>query len=90
MVSDSELGFNSNSIGVLVPGQTETVFMQTILTRVVTSPAEATGIPVYPDGETTLPGTSIVRAEDPAGVAIIESRVEIVDTDEEEAEYLCL
>jgi hypothetical protein len=42
--------------------------------RDITSPAEATGIPVYPDGETTLPGTSIVKAQDPAGVEIIVSR----------------
>jgi uncharacterized repeat protein (TIGR01451 family) len=83
LVSDSVLGFNTDSIGVLAPGQTVTVFMQTTLTRDVTSPAETTGIPVYPDGETELPGVGIVRAEDPAGV-------ELSISIGEEEDYLCL
>jgi hypothetical protein len=82
LVSDSVLGYKTNSIGVLAPGQTVTVFMQTTLTRDVTSPAETTGIPVYSDGETELPGVGIVRAEDPAGVELIVSKVDL-------SEYLC-
>jgi uncharacterized repeat protein (TIGR01451 family) len=80
-VSDSVLGYETDSIGVLAPGQTVTVFIQTTLTRDVTSPAEATGIPVYPDGE-KLPGVGIVRAEDPAGV-------ELLVSNRDQEEWLC-
>jgi uncharacterized repeat protein (TIGR01451 family) len=82
LVFDSVLGYKTDSIGVLAPGQTVTVFMQTTLTRDVTSPAETTGIPVYSDGETELPGVGIVRAEDPAGVELIVSKSDL-------SEYLC-
>jgi uncharacterized repeat protein (TIGR01451 family) len=81
-VSDSVLGYETDSIGVLAPGQTVTVFIQTTLTRDVTSPAEATGIPVYPDGENALPGVGIVRAEDPAGV-------ELLVSNRDQEEWLC-
>jgi uncharacterized repeat protein (TIGR01451 family) len=82
-VSDSVVGFTTDSIGVLAPGQKKTVFMQTTLTGDVTSDAEATGVPTFPDGKTTIPSLEPVKASDPAGVELRVAK-------DEEAEYLCL
>jgi uncharacterized repeat protein (TIGR01451 family) len=70
-VTDSKLKFNLESvgnIGMLAPGETKTVIMETTMEDDFTSNAEATGIPVYANTQMRLPGIDVVKATDDAGV----------------------
>jgi uncharacterized repeat protein (TIGR01451 family) len=96
-VADATLSFQT-IIGMLVPGESQTVFMETWLDGNVSSFAEAKGLPVFTNGE-VIPGLDEVTDIDPAGVKVIvaigvigpeqESRL---GSDEEELDeaYLCL
>jgi hypothetical protein len=101
VVKDPDLEFDDVSIGALAPGETKTVFKQSSMKGEQMSMAEATGIPVYPGTQMRLPGTSVVKAEDNAGVDIaVAAEEEVVPlaaqekmdvfTAQEEAEYLCV
>jgi uncharacterized repeat protein (TIGR01451 family) len=81
-VTDSDMNFSNDSIGMLVPGQTKTVIMLTKMTRDVFTMAEATGVPVYPNTQNPLPGIDVVRATNDAGV-------EISGTPEDEEDWVC-
>jgi uncharacterized repeat protein (TIGR01451 family) len=100
-VNDPELGFVSASIGALAPGETKTIIMKSSMKGEKMSAAEVTGFPVYPGTQLRMPGTSLVKAEDNAGVEFAvaaeeeavpapEEEVLLLAAQEEEAEYLCL
>jgi hypothetical protein len=69
-VTDFDLNFSTESVGMLAPGETKTVIMETRMAEDFTSNAEATGDPVYPNTQKRLPGIDVVRATDNAGVEL--------------------
>jgi uncharacterized repeat protein (TIGR01451 family) len=70
-VTDSDMNYSNDSIGMLAPGQAKTVIMMTKMTGYVFTMAEATGVPVYPNTQNPLPGIDVVRATNDAGVEIV-------------------
>jgi uncharacterized repeat protein (TIGR01451 family) len=72
-VTDKDLKFNPEcveNIGMLAPGETKTVIMETTMEDDFTSDAEATGAPVYANTQMRLPGVDVVKAMDYAGVEL--------------------